>query len=159
MAGDRAGLVLLRWANALCALLGAFTGRPVVCVTGGEVLVAAAKTVVLVVVGAGTTGSWATTGRDTARGAAGRAEPWAATAPTVRAAAPRTTWVLAVTTCPAMPSLVRRGKSASHETGPIVQRSLPIETLRNALTIAGSNCLPAHRVSSSRAATALIGFL
>ena len=134
--------------------------RPLVALgAGGAVLVVAAATVVLVVVGARATGPWAAIGRGAGTDAAGRTEAWAATAPTVKAAAPSATWAPAATACPAMPSLVRMGTSASQETGPIVQRSRPMETLRNALTIAGSNWLPAHRVSSSRAATALNGFL
>jgi hypothetical protein len=69
---------------------------------------------------------------------------WAANAPpTVKAAAPMATCVPVARACAPKRNLARNGRSASHETGPIVQRSRPIEMFRNALTIAGSNWVPA----------------
>ena len=41
-----------------------------------------------------------------------------------------------------------------HDNGPIATRNLPNDRLRNARTTAGSNCVPAHLASSSRASTA-----
>jgi len=83
----------------------------------------------------------------------------AKTPPAVNAAAPTATWAPVARACPAIPRRATNGTSATHETGPITQRSLPIETLRKALTIAGSNWLPAQRVNSVRATTGLIAFL
>jgi hypothetical protein len=60
---------------------------------------------------------------------------------------------------PATLNLASRGTSATHETGPITQRTRPIDTLRRALTMAGSNWPPAQRVSSWRAAPGLNAFL
>ena len=53
----------------------------------------------------------------------------------------------------------RMGACASHESGPMASRRRPSETLRNARTTRGSNCAPAQRAISSRAATALPGSL
>ncbi len=60
---------------------------------------------------------------------------------------------------PAALNLASSGTSATHEIGPTTHRSRPMETLRSALTMAGSNWPPAQRVSSSRAATGLSAFL
>ena len=49
--------------------------------------------------------------------------------------------------CPATPNLANSGTLATQETGPATQRRRPIETFRSALTMAGSNWLPAQRVS------------
>jgi hypothetical protein len=92
-------------------------------------------------------------------GAVAAAACAARTPPAVNAAAPTATWAPLTRACPAMPSRATNGTSATHETGPIIQRTFPIETLRNALTITGSNWLPAQRVNSVRAATGLIAFL
>jgi hypothetical protein len=83
----------------------------------------------------------------------------ARTPPAVNAAAPTATCAPVTRACPATPRRATNGTSATHETGPIIQRSLPIETFRKALTMTGSNWLPAQRVSSVRAATGLIAFL
>jgi hypothetical protein len=44
------------------------------------------------------------------------------------------------------------GTSKIHAKGPMTNRWRPTEILRKARTIAGSNCVPAQRVSSLRAA-------
>ena len=85
---------------------------------------------------------------------------WTArTPPAVNAAAPTATCVVVIKACPATPNLANSGTSATQETGPTTQRRRPIETFRSALTMAGSNWLPAQRVSSWRAATGLNAFL
>ena len=65
------------------------------------------------------------------------------------------TCVVATMAWPATLNLASRGTSATHETGPITQRTRPIDTLRRALTMAGSNWLPAQRVNSWRPAAGL----
>jgi hypothetical protein len=66
----------------------------------------------------------------------------------------------AITSCdPARESPPRNGTRATHEAGPTVHLSRPREMFRNALTTVGSNWVPAHRASSSRAAGTLAGFL
>jgi hypothetical protein len=79
--------------------------------------------------------------------------------PAVNAAAPTATWAVVIKVWLAIPSLASRGTSATQETGPITQRRRPIETFSSALTMAGSNCEPAQRVNSCRAATGLRAFL
>ena len=63
---------------------------------------------------------------------------------------------------PATGSSVARpmiGSCASHDSGPIANRSLPSETFRNARTIFSSNCVPAHAASSLRASSGLVASL
>jgi hypothetical protein len=92
-------------------------------------------------------------------GGGGVAAWTARTPPAVNAAAPTATCVVVIKACPATPNLANSGTSATQETGPTTQRRRPIETFRSALTMAGSNWLPAQRVSSWRAATGLNAFL
>ena len=93
-------------------------------------------------------------------GSGGRDAACTASAPpAVNAAAPTATWVVVINAWLAIPSLASRGTSATHETGPMTQRRRPIETFSRALTMAGSNCVPAQRVNSCRAATGLRAFL
>jgi hypothetical protein len=79
--------------------------------------------------------------------------------PAVNAAAPTATCVVVIKAWPVTLSRARKGTSANHETGPTTHRSRPIEMFNSALTISGSNCWPAQRVSSFRAATGLRAFL
>ncbi len=51
------------------------------------------------------------------------------------------------------------GSWANQERTPTLHHSLPMETFIMARTTIGSNCEPACRESSSRAATGLMGFL
>jgi hypothetical protein len=51
------------------------------------------------------------------------------------------------------------GTSNSHARGPMTNRWRPTEMSRKARTIAGSNCVPAQRVSSLRAADGDMGLL
>jgi hypothetical protein len=94
----------------------------------------------VVVVGPGAASAlWGGSGGGMVGGAA-----WAANAPpTVKAAAPMATCVPVARACAPKRNLARNGRSANQETGPIVQRSRPMEMFRNALTMAGSNWLPA----------------
>ena len=59
------------------------------------------------------------------------------------------------------PPAAARGTGAGRasDTGPVRQRSLGSEMLRNARTISGSNCPPAQSASSRLAAHTAIGFL
>ncbi|HTT91833.1 MAG TPA: hypothetical protein VMF65_19925 [Acidimicrobiales bacterium] len=95
----------------------------------------------------------------TVRGTGGVATCAARALAAVTAAAPAATWVVVTKAWPAPLNLARKGTSATHETGPTTHRSRPIDTFRSALTIAGSNWLPAQRVSSWRAAAGLRAFL
>lgn len=51
------------------------------------------------------------------------------------------------------------GRAASRVAGPAINRNRPMPTERNARTTSGSNCVPAQRVISARAASAVRGFL
>ena len=85
--------------------------------------------------------------------------PPAATAATATDPATRATWELAAKTLPRLPTWLMIGMSNSKATGPIIHRCLPIEMLRNARTMAGSNCDPAQRVNSFRASDGEIELL
>jgi hypothetical protein len=52
-----------------------------------------------------------------------------------------------------------RAAGPGHDAGPTVDQSRPNDTLRNARTIAGSNCSPALAASPRRATGTLIGLL
>ena len=81
--------------------------------------------------------------------------------PTDAAAAP--TSAVAAPVVPAAAVVVNAvgnsGTCASHDSGPIASRSRPSERFMNARTTAGSNWVPAHRVSSARASAGEIAFL
>jgi hypothetical protein len=118
-----------------------------------------------VVVGAATTLRWwATCEVDTVPEAtSGRtcvnASPPAAVVPSATDPATRATWEPVTTTLPRLLNWLTMGISKSQASGPITQRWRPTEMFRNALTIAGSNWVPAQRVSSLRASRGDIALL
>jgi hypothetical protein len=144
-------LVVVFWRRgSVVTTLGTVTGR-LVKFDNDVVVVARAG-------GAGLRASLSACGRRAGGGVC--AVAWvASTPPAVTAIAPTATCAPVKTECPTAPRRAANGTSATHESGPIVQRRRPMDTLRKALTIAGSNWVPAQRVSSVRAATGLIAFL
>ena len=62
-------------------------------------------------------------------------------------------------TAPVRTEVGNSGTCASHEMGPVTNRSRPIEMFKNARTTAGSNCPPEHLASSARASAADTGAL
>jgi len=88
-----------------------------------------------------------------------KASPPAAVVPSATDPAITATWEPATITLPRLLNWLTIGISNSHASGPMTQRWRPTEMLRNALTIAGSNCVPAQRVSSFRASRGDIGLL
>lgn len=107
-------------------------------------------------------GAAVTTGPDAASGATARLAP-SETLATLARVTVDTALLLAPTAAPtcaaALGTTPMKGSSASHATKPRAQCSLPSETLTNARTTRGSNCFPALRTNSWRAALTVIGRL
>ena len=91
----------------------------------------------------------AVTGEGAATGPAGPGtSPPATRPPTTAATAP------ALATWPALSAAATNGSWASQVSGPSTHSTRPSEMPTNARTTSGSNCVPAHRISSARAAPA-----
>ena len=93
------------------------------------------------------------------RCAATRAVSEAGSIPVVVAVASVATAPNAAPTEGVIGSRARRGACESQESGPITSRIRPREMFTKARTRRGSNCVPAQRVSSSRASVAVAGSL
>ena len=88
-----------------------------------------------------------------------KASPPAAVVPSATDPATSATWEPATTTLPRLLNWLTIGMSKSQASGPMTQRWRPTEMFRNALTIAGSNWVPAQRVNSLRASRGDMGLL
>ncbi len=136
----------------------------VVVVPGFTVVLDAEEEAATDVVGpAVTVGSWES--REVAEvtategGACIKAGPPAAVVPSATDPATSATWEPATTTFPRLLNWLMIGTSNSQVRGPMTQRWRPSEMFRNALTTAGSNWVPAQRVSSLRASRADMALL
>jgi hypothetical protein len=118
----------------------------------------------MVVVGSATTlgsctreAAWELTGRS--GWACIKVSPPAAVVPSATDPAINAAWDPTTATLPRLLNWLTIGTSNSQASGPTTRRWRPTEMLRNARTMAGSNWVPAQRVSSLRASQGDIGLL